>query len=239
MYTIGGTYYLLHELRNKITMAEINGKKLFLNGYIYLRSRSRNGRVYWDCQKVRQKECKGRVVTNDPQEGEPVIVHKGPAESPHQHAPNQEEVRAAALTQNLKRKAAANPGQPPAQILHTELSQVGPDVLSQLPEREALAKAMRRERRQNLPTNPRSLLELNELPERFQYTLLNEKFLIYDSRRNEEEEVESEEELEENEEEDDCGWVLVFSSCNIELLCNSPTWFFDGTFKTSPTLFTQ
>src|SRR6266576_7244547 len=116
MYTIGGMYYLLHKLRNKITMAEINGKKLFLNGYIYLRSCSRNGRVYWDCQKVRQKECKGRAVTNDPQEGEPVIVHKGPAESPHQHAPNQEEVCAAALTQNLKRKVAANPGQPLVQI---------------------------------------------------------------------------------------------------------------------------
>ena len=184
--------------------------------------------MYWDCQKLWQKECRGRAVTNDPQEGQVVIVHKGPAESPHDHAPNWEEVRAAALTQNLKRKVAANPGQPPTQILRTKLAQVGPDVLSQLPEREALAKVMRRERRRNLPTNPRLLLELDELPERFKYTLLHEKFLIYDSRQ------------EESEEDDDRERVLVFStSRNIELLCNSPTWFLDGTFKTSPTLFTQ
>ena len=86
-----------------------------------------------------------------------------------------EEVTAVALTQTLERKAVSNPGQPPSQILRTEL-------LSQLPDREALAKAMRRERRRNLPTNPRNLHELEELmPERFKRMLLNERFLIYDS----------------------------------------------------------
>ena len=75
-----------------------------------------------------------------------MIVFKGPADSMHEHSPNVEEVKAVALTQELKRKVGSNPAQPPSQILRTELTNVGADVLSQLPEREALNKAMRRER---------------------------------------------------------------------------------------------
>ena len=108
-------------------------------------------------------------------------------------------------------------------------------VLSQLPEREALAKAMRRERRRHLPTNPRSLRELEDLPERFRRTFLGEHFLMYDSRDDNVEEKEEEQQQDEGRDR-----VLVFSTRrNIELLCASPTWFMDGTFKTAPTLFTQ
>ena len=179
-------------------------------------------------------------MTNNPQPGEAVIVYRGPTESRHLHAPNQEEVGAVRLTQTLKRKAADNPGQPPSQILRAELPLVIEGILSQLPEREALAKAMRRERRLRLPTNPRSLQELRELPEEFQRTLLDEKFLMYDSRDEDSEEEEGESEDSDAEERPPRDRVLVFSTRrNIELLCRSATWFLDGTFKTAPSLFTQ
>lgn len=221
-------------------MAEIQDKKLLIDGYIYVRSRSANGRIYWDCRNVRKRECSARAITNEPKPGEEVVIFKGPQDSVHTHAPNREETKAVVVTQDLKRKATEHPGQPPSQILRNELPSVSTAVLSQMPEREALNKAMRRARRKNLPPNPRSLGEMGAVPERFQRTLLGERFLIYDSREEDLDEAESEAEGEDGDTERVPERVLVFgTSRNVELLCQSRTWYVDGTFKTSPRLFLQ
>jgi len=128
-------------------MAEIKDKKLFVDGYAYVRSRSAKGRIYWDCRLVRLKECTARAITNEPRAGEDVVVFKGPETSEHQHPPNRKEVQAIQLAATLKRKVAEHPGQPPTQIMRDKLACVSTAVLSQLPEREALSKTMRRERR--------------------------------------------------------------------------------------------
>ena len=83
-----------------------------------------------------------------------VIVLKGPEASTHAHPPNQEECAAEVIVENVKRKAKGHPEAPPAQILRTDLQNVPPGVLSQLPEREALKKQLRKERRRDLPLNP-------------------------------------------------------------------------------------
>jgi len=44
-------------------------------------------------------------------------VYKGPDESKHSHPPNRKEVAAEVITARLKRKAAANPAEPPARLL--------------------------------------------------------------------------------------------------------------------------
>ena len=126
-----------------------------------------------------------------------MVVLKGPCEAPHQHPPNSEAVRALEITNSLKRKAAENPAEPPSRILRTDLAAVPPEVLSLLPERESLRKAMRRIRRKNLPPNPRTLLELRTLPDKYQRTLTEEKFLLMDSRPDSDSEHESDEEDEE------------------------------------------
>lgn len=100
-------------------------------------------------------------------------------------------------------------------------------VLAQLPQRGALKKMMRRRRRRDLPANPTSLQDLQELPLRFTTTKGGEKFLLYDS-------FEDEDDL------DADGRVLVFGTkANLELLAQCSTWFLDGTFKVSPAIFTQ
>lgn len=109
--------------------AEIRGGKLLLDGYAYVRSRTRGNRVYWDCQRIKRKECSGRAVTND-KTGDQPVVYREPTESPHQHAPNQEETTAVCVTETLKRKAAQNPSQPPSQFLRTEPLKVSSAVLS-------------------------------------------------------------------------------------------------------------
>lgn len=92
-------------------------------------------------------------------------------------------------------------------------------MLSQLPERENIKKAIRKIRQKHLPPNPSSLADLGELPENFTKTATGDKFLIYDSN--------NDDEAEENE-----GRVIVFSTRrNLELLAASLMWFLDGTFK--------
>lgn len=49
--------------------------------------------TYWDCLRVRDKECRARAVTSTNHLGE-LIVIKGPAQSAHRHAPNPDEVEA-------------------------------------------------------------------------------------------------------------------------------------------------
>lgn len=202
---------------------KIIGNKLVLDGFIYLKSFAKNGKVYWDCRLLRGRQCKSRVVTTDPDERGKVRVTKQPGD--HSHAPNQEECEAEAVVNKLKRKAEEHPEQNPSQILRVELARLPSGVLSQMPERENIKKAMRRIRRKGLPPNPQSLSELKRLPERYTKTLIGEKFLIYDSRP----ETDSEDEEEDDEESDR---VLVFATRrNLEFLCRSKIWFVDGTFK--------
>lgn len=84
------------------------------------------------------------------------------------------------ICNRLKQTAAAHLEQLPARIIRSELENVPVHILSQLPERHNLAKSMRKYRRRDLPANPKSLAELNDIPERFSNTLSGEKFLIHD-----------------------------------------------------------
>lgn len=182
--------------------AKIIGKKLLVDGYVYLRSSVTEEKIYWDCNRVRNGHCTARAITNNPTLPTDVIVLKGPSESKHTHAPNQEEVKAQEITYTPKTKAADNLEISAAQLHRTELEEVSCDVLSQLPECEAWKKQISRERRKDLPTNPKSLQELQELPEAYQKNRQGEKFLIYDSGMPVEDDDEVQDEGERMEEED-------------------------------------
>lgn len=61
----------------------INGVRLFLDGYLCVRTKVEiQNRTYWDCQKVRYKECKARAITVTAMNGE-IRVLRGPDESVH------------------------------------------------------------------------------------------------------------------------------------------------------------
>lgn len=191
----------------------LSDTKLILDGFIYLRSRKAGNRVYWDCKKLRSKECSARAVTLFSVDGE-IVVIKGPGHAPHSHPPNREEAEAEVVLVNIKRKAEEHPEQPPTQILRNELPNVSLGVISHLPDRGNITRIMRRQRRRNLPPNPKSLADLDILPDRFQQTFTGDRFLLYDSHPNIE------------------ARVLVFATRrNLEVLSRSGTWFLDGTFK--------
>lgn len=204
-------------------MAKIVGTKLIIDGFIYIKSRKRNGRTYWDCQKLRAGVCNARAVTTTAAVGNALNVESGPSTSKHDHPPNQEQTKAEMFVQELKRKAEEHPEQPPRQLIRNELLGVPSGVLSQLPLREALRKTVRRVRTKNLPPNPRSMTDLQDLPAEYKRTLQDEPFLLHDNRGTPGE-----------------GRVLVFATRkNIEVLCRSTIWFVDGTFDVTPTIFTQ
>ena len=79
-----------HSTWTRITMAKLVGNELAITGYMYVKSRQRSGRLYWDCQKVEAIECSARAVslrTTRPLES--IVVLSGPQTSQHSHPPNQ------------------------------------------------------------------------------------------------------------------------------------------------------
>ena len=106
-------------------------------------------------------------------------------QSQHTHPPNREEAQAEIHRLRLKRRAEDPDSGSPVLLIRSELAGVSSGVLAHLPERENLAKAIRRVKRDHLPPNPKSILELGALPERYQKTLTGDKFLIYDSANDE------------------------------------------------------
>ncbi|KAJ8948580.1 hypothetical protein NQ318_007584, partial [Aromia moschata] len=93
--------------------------------------------------------------------GDGIEILKGPADSPHEnHAPDHDEVEACRFTASLKRRATEHSEVPPAQILRNELPTTTSGVLSHLPKRTNLRKAIQRARLKNMPSNPQSMQEL-------------------------------------------------------------------------------
>ena len=101
-----------------------------------------------------------------------------------------------------------------------------------------MTRTIQRIRRKELPANPRKLKDLGDLPDRFTRTLSGKLFLLHDTGPADEED--SDDDDIEFEEDDDSSRVIVFATRrNIELLCQSPIWFVDGTFDVSPNIFAQ
>ncbi|KAK3923107.1 Electrogenic sodium bicarbonate cotransporter 1 [Frankliniella fusca] len=123
----------------------------------------KKGRTYWTCTK--KKECRATAVTVFNVGA--VQVVKG---RQHSHAPNWEEVEAGKALANMKRMVTQHPDFPPAQILRTELPKLSEGTISQLPEREQLKKAMRRERVKDQRSSLQSIEELREIPDRKEKT---------------------------------------------------------------------
>lgn len=212
-------------------LPKIVEKKLYLDGFIFLRSKVEKGKIYWECKRLRAKECKARAITTEPDAQGNFTITKRPEIDHHLHAPNQEECQAELLRIKIKRRAEEHPEEPPAAILRRELVQVPSGVLAQLPERENMKKSMRRIRRRNLPKNPTSLSELRELPDIFKRSLTQQRFLMFDSRP-ESEESDSEDGTDSSSDEENTDRVLVFGTRrHLEFLCRSRIWFLDGTFK--------
>ena len=99
----------------------INENRLFFDGYMYTRSKIIGSRTYWDCVKVRDKECHAREISVAAPNGQ-ITIAKGPDVCPHEHPPNREESEAEKTRLLLKRKAVTHENGPPAALVREELA---------------------------------------------------------------------------------------------------------------------
>ncbi|CAB0042382.1 unnamed protein product [Trichogramma brassicae] len=194
----------------------VNEVRLFVDGYVYVRSMSNGNRVYWDCQKLRSKECRARAITISSHGT--VTVVKGPEQDPpHSHPPNREVAEAEKIKLTIKKQAETIHDRPGSALVRDNLAGVSSGVLSQLPERENLKQTIRRVRKADDEERPTFLADFEDFPEKFKKTSTDDRFLIYDSR--------DDGDPAENR-------ILVFATRkNLEVLAKSSIWFLDGTFK--------
>lgn len=94
----------------------ISERRLDIGGFLYCRSFVRDGSTYWDCMKLRSKECSARAVTELNPAGD-VIVKKGPRQSPHEHGPSRDAAEAERIKADIKRIADEDQDEMPAAII--------------------------------------------------------------------------------------------------------------------------
>lgn len=73
--------------------------RLFLNGYVYVRSKKVGNTTHWDCNRVRNGTCKARAHTVFV-DGK-LVVTQGPDVSKHSHVPNREEAESEKIKMSL------------------------------------------------------------------------------------------------------------------------------------------
>lgn len=96
----------------------ISERRIAIDGFLYSRSRQAGGKTYWDCKKLRDRECKARAVTR--LIDGVVTVEKGPDQSRHSHPPSREEVEAERIKHVILGRAN-EPHAPPSAILQGTL----------------------------------------------------------------------------------------------------------------------
>ncbi|KAE9522326.1 hypothetical protein AGLY_017272 [Aphis glycines] len=192
------------------------GKNLLVYAeYIFEKDYTKNEKTYWKCIKYNMYKCCGRVHTVNDE----VVLHK----NTHNHTPNITEISTKTIINELKETASSQVTSTPHQIVTNTISTISSQAISgALPSVATMKKTVQRLRRcKNAPVNPSTLSEINII-DPYTFTLNKKPFLLYDSGS------------------DDVNRILLFSTEeNLKILSDQCHWFIDGTFKSSPQLFTQ
>lgn len=190
--------------------------QLIYRGFIYNKERELKDKTYWKCIEYYTTRCKGRVHTAMSQ-----VVRD------HTHFQHNHEVRGgqigAARVMSKIREATIKSNDKPQQILAVASLGISESAQAALPSDRAIAKTTQRIRNtiNKAPTTPSSLAELI-IQQPYSETVNGEKFLQFDSGV------------------DDANRFFIFSTArNLDTLAQSDHWFCDGTFKSTPPLFTQ
>ncbi|RWS19276.1 uncharacterized protein B4U80_09559, partial [Leptotrombidium deliense] len=131
------------------------------------------------------------------------------------------EIEAKVVLATMKEKASTST-ESPQQIIAGISGNLSLSVSCKLPKVKLMKRTIQRTRIKDsdAPINPNSLEEL-VIPERYTKTVKGDDFMFFDSGPTPER-------------------IIIFATSKaIELLSQSHHWYADGTFKTSPTLFTQ
>jgi len=167
---------------------------------------------YWRCVQF-EKECSARCVTNDGEFKSESGSHDHPAEA----ADTEKRKRISIL-----KDSARNTQDTPAQIVAAASINMPKSVAGDFPTPMQLTRTIQKTRvaATGAPTNPTNLIDL-VVPELYTKTCNGEEFLLFDSGPG-------------------VDRILLYSTKNnIRTLSQCEQWYANGTFKSSPPLFTQ
>ena len=208
-------------------MKSSRGKeKLISNGFVYRHERSKRDNHYWVCER---KQCKGRGILRGCNE---YNSRDGQFEMScaHNHAAEEGRETVLRATTAMTEEGTTSTAVPAA-IVQSHREKLSRQVAPHLPSEEALRQRIRRLRRIKFPAEPQTRGQIN-IPQDLKNTLGDDAFLLFDSA--------DELRNDEYEDDDDLGRILCFGTLEcLRKLAESPIWFCDGTFKTSPRLFAQ
>lgn len=186
-----------------------NGNMLIHDGYRYRRDKKHMHSVTWRCTTP---ICKGRLITKD---------GNATPTSSHNHGPDYGKNGAYAVRSEM-RKLARTSDERPRSIIQQCSRNVSVEVAVSLPTYHAARQIIHRERKKGISSVTYSSLAELELSEESTRTSRGDKFLLWDSGR------------------EDNDRIIVFgTNSNLTLLKEFTNWCADGTFKVSPTLFLQ
>ena len=186
---------------------------MIINGYTFRKEKIINDKKIWRCTEYRKARCMSRCHTKYE------VITKQPTE--HNHVTDKATVEAKKVIGIMKDRAATST-EATHQIVAKASAGLSVAVSAQLPAVNRMKQTIRRVRHEHqapLP-NPTSL-DVLTLPIEYKTTVRGDNFLLHDSGPGDKR-------------------MLIFSTTrNLELLEQCPHWYADGTFKTSPPLFTQ
>ena len=210
------TVLLCNMAEIKFTGQAEKGRKAVINGYIYTRQRAGTERKWshWFCTK-RVEGCCGRIHIS-PDETNYKIT------SEHNHHPNYGEAKAKLLISAVKRRAGEEPNLNPMHVTQDVLTQADSETLAALPKETSLKRAIQRVRREHQPALPRSITDLEEIPDSYSH-INGENWVLFD-----------------NVGDANNNRVIIFGlQESIRNMSRSNLWFGDGTFQCVPKIFTQ
>ena len=198
-----------------LTLVKSNrGKEqLVYKGHVFSVNKVSAGKTIWKCIEYGTNKCKGRCHTV---EGS-VVLHS----DVHNHAPKPEVVDAKIIVESLKQLARST-SETPHNLVAQASTNISLDLAGHLPPVPLLKRTIQRSRQAaDFPIPLPTSLGVLVIPEIFTKTSRGEDFLLFDSGPA-------------------VDRILVFSTRrNLELMRGCSNWYADGTFKTTPQLFTQ
>ena len=144
----------------RYTKSQRGAVKVIHEGFMYTRHRelARGGK--WRCDL--RGECSGYLILNDDDN----IIEKGD----HTHTADWGRCKVRECVVSLKKKAERSRANTSATVL-SAVAGVSDETAMKLPKNASLRKIVRRVRRQHRPIKPKTLKDLEEIPDKFRNNL--------------------------------------------------------------------
>jgi len=148
--------------------------KIINEGHIYVFQKDlANNLRSFECELRRKGHCKARIKV-DPGDEIVGMVNE------HTHPPSAVKVEVTKLKNTIKDRAEVSQ-EVPQNVLADKLGTASAAAVANLPCVENMKRTIRSQRREDHPPNPIARAAIPELPQPYQNTLNNERFLLFDS----------------------------------------------------------